>query len=471
MSLADVTKATKGKVKTTGVSDFMELQIDIVYPNPYQPRKFFDETKLQELAQSIEEHGLLQPIVVTKDANGKYMIIAGERRYKAHLINSLRTIKAFISDVDIDVVKEQSLVENIQRDDLTDFEIANYITGLWNDGKYKQKQDLAKKLGKTKSYISKALGLVKLDDEIKEDLSTSKTNIGLSVLEEVSRVKDPVVQKEVYKKVKNKEITRSEIKDFKEPKKEDNKNKNFKQTVLTQDGNIEIEEDDNFTGEIKEEKKDHLSSLALTNDNGRTWVICNNGDFEGTLEIEKGKELIKSCPNYCYEVILKEISKEERNTIVSLREEITKLKEENTEFKEADGNVIKAYEDQIKQLKQNQTKTPDQYYPTEDIVPTLKVAIEAGATLDKNNYIVGGGEFKGSHLDNEYEVSIFNLLLEIKELQQTAPTSFGFGTQNDMGTYVALIDGDFKGTLEIEEGGEFIETTNNKEYKVTVEKI
>lgn len=215
-TLSAIKDITRNKIKTTGVSAFMELQLELVYPNPAQPRKAFND--IDELASSISEKGLIQPIAVVKDGSGKYMIVSGERRFRAIDSLGLRTIKAHILQGTSKDIEEISLVENIQRNDLTDFEVANFITTLWNSGQYNEKQDLAKAIGKTKSYVSKALGLVKLDDEIIEDLSTNNHDIGLSVLEEVSRVKDPVVQKEVFEKVKNKEITRSEIKDFKKPK-------------------------------------------------------------------------------------------------------------------------------------------------------------------------------------------------------------------------------------------------------------
>lgn len=218
-SLAKVGAVTTGKVKTTGVSDFMELELSLIYPNPAQPRKTFND--IDELSESIKEHGLIQPIAVAKDGAGKYMIISGERRYRACTLASFKTIKAHIVTASSKGIEEISLIENIQRNDLTDFEIANFITTLWNSGQYAQKQDLAKALGKKPAYISKALGLIdKLDDTIKEDISNQKLNIGLSVLEELSRVKEKEVQKVLYEKLVNKEITRDEIKELSRVKKE-----------------------------------------------------------------------------------------------------------------------------------------------------------------------------------------------------------------------------------------------------------
>ncbi|MDN5077617.1 ParB/RepB/Spo0J family partition protein [Aliarcobacter butzleri] len=214
-NLAEITKATAGKTKTSGISPFSELEISKVYPNPDQPRKAFED--IEELAATIKEHGLLQPITVVKKDDG-YMIISGERRYKAHLFNETKTIKAYILDATDEEVQELTLIENIQRNDLTDFEIANHIVKLWKTGRYAKKSDLAKKVGKSESYVSKAFSSLNLDDEILEDIAVNKKDISISVMDEISRVKDKKVQKEVYQKYNAGEITRDNIKEFKEPK-------------------------------------------------------------------------------------------------------------------------------------------------------------------------------------------------------------------------------------------------------------
>jgi len=290
-SLSNIGKVTAGHVKTTGVSSVQELEIQLVYPNPYQPRKFFDEEKLQELANSISNNGLLQPIVVQK-IDGRYMIIAGERRYKAHLLNKFKTIKALIQNgIDEIKVKEQALVENIQRDDLTDFEIATFITELWNDGGYERKQDLANALGKKPAYISKALGLVdKLDESIKEDITSSNCTMGLSVLEELSRVKEKEVQKVLYKKLVNKEITRNQI-GFKVYEVQEDLQKKGIIPVDTKLGfnfNVwikrgfnqlgwqwileKLEEDENYTCDIKQVKSGTVKDI---NENGKIVIVLN----------------------------------------------------------------------------------------------------------------------------------------------------------------------------------------------------
>jgi len=194
MNFDKLNKITAGKVKTTGISAFSELELSKVYPNSNQPRKQFDD--IEELAATIKEHGLLQPITVLRKED-KYMIISGERRYKAHIYNDAKTIKAHIVNVTEEAVEELTLIENIQRNDLTDFETAKHIVKLWESGRYAKKSDLAKKIGKSDSYISKAFSSLKLDSEIIDHMESNNKDISISVLDEISRVKDPTVQKEV----------------------------------------------------------------------------------------------------------------------------------------------------------------------------------------------------------------------------------------------------------------------------------
>lgn len=208
MSLSKIDGITKGKVKTTGVSAFLELELHKVYPNPNQPRKNF--TDIDELAASIKTNGLIQPIAVVK-TDKKYMIISGERRYRACTALELKTIKAHIIVADEKKILELALVENIQRDDLTDFEKAKFINQLWASGNYAKKQDLAAAIGKPQSYISKVFKAVKICDEIVKDIEDNKKDIGLEILQELSRIKDEKMQLEVYKKNPTREQIRNTV--------------------------------------------------------------------------------------------------------------------------------------------------------------------------------------------------------------------------------------------------------------------
>ena len=111
-------------IATAGYSSISEIALNKIYANPDQPRHTFDEEALNELAQSISEHGVISPITLRKDTDGKYMIIAGERRYRAAKIAGLSTIPAYIRTAKDEQVMEWALIENIQREDLDAIEIA-----------------------------------------------------------------------------------------------------------------------------------------------------------------------------------------------------------------------------------------------------------------------------------------------------------------------------------------------------------
>lgn len=210
---------TKSKPNTNSINNgSIELELSKVYANPNQPRKNFDPVALAELAEAIKTHGLLQPISVVRRPDG-YMIIAGERRYRAHQINGSITIKTNIFDREDHTVEELALIENIQREDLSDYEIAMAIVRLWESGKYKQKQELAGAIQKPLSYLSKAFGLLKLDPTIKADIEENKRDIGLSALEELSRV-EPEKQRDIYDRYNVGEIKRDEFKEAVKPKAE-----------------------------------------------------------------------------------------------------------------------------------------------------------------------------------------------------------------------------------------------------------
>ncbi|MBE0498607.1 MAG: ParB/RepB/Spo0J family partition protein [Campylobacterales bacterium] len=233
MNLSAINAAVAGKTRTSGISPFAELELSRVYANPEQPRKNFDN--IAELASSIQEQGLIQPIAVVKKGEG-YMIVSGERRYRACATLGLKSIKAHILAADEKQINELALIENIQREDLSDFEKAMFIGELWASGKYAQKQDLANAISKTQSYISKAFSCLRLDEEILRDMEEGQHNIGLSVLEEIARVKDKGLQKELYKKYLSKEITRDEICAIKSVKPEIVKKTKNVETINVEEG-------------------------------------------------------------------------------------------------------------------------------------------------------------------------------------------------------------------------------------------
>ena len=143
-----------------------EINIDDIRSNPYQPRKTFDIESLNELAKSIKEYGVVQPIIVKKSIKG-YELVAGERRTKAAKIAGLKKIPAIIKDFDNQEMMEIALVENIQREDLNPIDEATSISNIIKLRGYTQ-EEFANKFGKSRTYVTNILGLLKLPDEVKK---------------------------------------------------------------------------------------------------------------------------------------------------------------------------------------------------------------------------------------------------------------------------------------------------------------
>ena len=144
----------------------IDIPLERIETNPTQPRRFFDLEALAELAASIDEYGVIQPITVKKKANGSFLIIAGERRYRASCMAKKRTIPAIVVNLSDSESAAIALLENLQRKDLTFFEEAEGYARLMNE--YNMTQDeLSEKLGKSQSSIANKLRLLKLDDESK----------------------------------------------------------------------------------------------------------------------------------------------------------------------------------------------------------------------------------------------------------------------------------------------------------------
>jgi len=155
-----------------------ELPVEKISPNPFQPRKHFDEGALNELSRSIKEHGLLQPIVVIEKEDG-YLLIAGERRLRAHKLAKLPSIKAIIANVEIDEfrLRELALIENIQRENLNAIELANSYAELIEVHKITH-DELSKIVHKSRSQITNTMRLLSLSDYAKKQLVEGKITQG-----------------------------------------------------------------------------------------------------------------------------------------------------------------------------------------------------------------------------------------------------------------------------------------------------
>ncbi len=154
-----------------------EMELDKISANPNQPRKNFDAQALHELAESIKEHGVIQPIVVNDNGDGTYMIIAGERRFRACQLANMRTIPVVIRKYTERQIKEISLIENLQREDLNPIEAAMAMKQLMID--YKLTQDeLAERIGKSRPAIANTLRLLNLSPEVMALVSEGKLSAG-----------------------------------------------------------------------------------------------------------------------------------------------------------------------------------------------------------------------------------------------------------------------------------------------------
>ena len=201
-------------VNETSKDEITMIPLSELRSNPYQPRKIFDETALEELASSIKEHGVFQPIIVKKSIKG-YEIIAGERRVKASLMAGNTEIPAIIRDFNDTQMMEIALLENLQRENLTSIEEATAYKKLQETLSLTQ-EELAKRLGKSRSHITNMLGLLNLPDKIQEDISNKKISMGHARV--LSKLDNKYQQEELVTKVIEEGISVRELEELtKEP--------------------------------------------------------------------------------------------------------------------------------------------------------------------------------------------------------------------------------------------------------------
>lgn len=188
----DYDKLENKIIEETSKDEIVEIPISELRSNPYQPRKYFDESALDELASSIKEHGVFQPIIVKKSIKG-YEIIAGERRVKASKLAGKETVPAIIRDFSDKDMMEIALLENLQRENLNAIEEANAYKKLQENLELTQ-EELASHLGKSRSHITNMLGLLKLPEEVKDLIMTNHISMGharaLSKIESKEKIID-----------------------------------------------------------------------------------------------------------------------------------------------------------------------------------------------------------------------------------------------------------------------------------------
>lgn len=171
-------------------NEIQDIPINEIRPNPYQPRKGFNEEALRELSESIKNHGVFQPIIVKKGIRG-YDLIAGERRLRASKMAGLDKIPAIVKDFSDDEMREIALLENIQRENLTAIELAWAYKGIIDNLDIRQ-EDLALRIGKSRSHITNTLGLLNLPEEVQKMILNGELSMGharvLSKMEDESKI-------------------------------------------------------------------------------------------------------------------------------------------------------------------------------------------------------------------------------------------------------------------------------------------
>jgi ParB family chromosome partitioning protein len=186
------------------------IDVDRITPNPEQPRLAMEQVSLDELAASIREHGVLQPILVRPLENGEFQLIAGERRWRASKAAGLATIPALVEEIDDDTALEISIIENLQREDLSPLDEAAMYDRMVRDHGYSVRR-LAQKLGKDKGYLENRLRLADAPDEVRELVSLRKDT--LSHAYELMKVEDPRKRKRLAAQVARGELTLIKLRD------------------------------------------------------------------------------------------------------------------------------------------------------------------------------------------------------------------------------------------------------------------
>ncbi len=257
-------------VEETPKEDISEVRLDELRSNPYQPRKHFDDEKLNELASSIKEFGVFEPIIVKRSIKG-YEIVAGERRSLAAKRAGLTTIPAVIKDFTDDEMMSIALLENIQREDLNVIEEANAYKAMI-DKMHLTQEELASKVGKSRSHVTNILGILKLPTEVQSMVINGKISMGharslskLSNEEQIYNLADQIVNNNLSVRDVEERITNGEY-----PKKAPIK---------------KVEEKDERKQIVQNIMREKIGTLVKVNKNNIVIPFDSDKDLERILEI------------------------------------------------------------------------------------------------------------------------------------------------------------------------------------------
>lgn len=207
----DALISTNDEVQTSGSSSISEIPLQQIEANPNQPRREFDETALNELADSIKSLGIVQPITLREMENNRYQIIAGERRWRASQIAGLTTIPAYIRTADDENMMQMALVENIQREDLNAIEVALAYQHLIEKYDLKQ-EELSEKIGKNRATIANTLRLLKLPAQVQMAIKNKRIDKGHA--RALLGLSDPALQVKLFKEIIDKNYSVRQVEEI-----------------------------------------------------------------------------------------------------------------------------------------------------------------------------------------------------------------------------------------------------------------
>jgi len=256
-------------MESASESDIKQLSVDEIRPNPYQPRKAFNEEALQELAESIKNYGVFQPIIVKKSIKG-YDLIAGERRLRASKIAGCTTIPAIIKEFTDQQMREIALLENLQRENLSPIELAWAYKGII-DSLHIRQEDLADKIGKSRSHVTNTLGLLRLPEEIQNQILENKISMGHAKI--LSKIDDDYKVKEFADKIINNNISVRELEEI-------SREEEIKKKVPI-NRKIKVSDYDY----IETELRDILDTKVIVKDKKIEIYFENGNDLDRLLEI------------------------------------------------------------------------------------------------------------------------------------------------------------------------------------------
>lgn len=209
--LSDTPEVGKLEEAPAASGSMNELPVGEIEVNPFQPRQYFDQEALRELADSITVHGIIQPITVRKLARNQYQLISGERRFQAARLAGLKTIPAYIRSADDQQMLEMSLIENIQRENLNPIEIALSYQRLLTECNLKQ-DELGERVGKNRTTVTNYLRLLKLPPDIQIALRDNKLSMGHA--RAIINVEDPAVQLLIFNRTVKEDLSVRQVEEL-----------------------------------------------------------------------------------------------------------------------------------------------------------------------------------------------------------------------------------------------------------------